>query len=129
MSLFNETPAKLILNRRAIATGIAALLGAPAVTAATLKQLSNVPLGFDADAFSGMMNGDLFLPDYRAPMVRLLFDDGSATGWHRYNPGHTRKKGVSYGGHVPTHNTKAVALECCAPDNNGAPRYMQLAIG
>lgn len=128
-ALFKEEPAKLIVNRRAIAAGLAALIGAPAATAATLRQLSNVPLGFDESAFSGTMQDGLFLPDYRCPMARLLFDDGHATGWCRWLPNHTRRAGTSYNGYVPKHDTRAVAIECCTPDKNGAPRYTQLAIG
>jgi hypothetical protein len=109
-----EKPVKLIVSRRAIAAGLAALVGAPAAAAAQLKQLTNVPLGFDPADFAGQMSDGLFLPDYRHPMVRVVFADGSTTLWHRYS-------GLRRG--------NAVAIETCAPDKNGSPRYAQLAIG
>lgn len=126
LQLYGEKPAKLIVNRRAIAAGLAALVSAPAAgraLAKELSQLSNVPLSFDPADFTGMMSGGLFLPDYRFPMVRLVFDNGETTGWHRY-PHLTRSP---FGERKVA--TRAAAIETCAPDKNGSPRYSQLAIG
>ena len=133
-ALFKEEPAKLILNRRAIAAGLAALVGAPATAAAaTLNQLSNVPLSFDPSEFVGVMHDGLFLPDYRDPMARIVYDDGGTTRWMRWQlpNGMVRRDNGSYSGgaHKTTRDTRAIAIECCAPDKNGAPRYTQLAIG
>lgn len=128
VALFKEEPAKLIINRRAIAAGLAALISAPAAAAVVkLQQLSNVPLSFDAGDFSTMMSDGLFLPDYRLPMVRVVYDDGHATRWHRMP---TYDRGPHYAGsRKRPANTKACAIETCAPDKNGNPRYSQLAIG
>lgn len=122
-------PITLIVNRRAIAAGLAALVSAPAAAAQVLRQLQNVPLEFDTANFAGMMKDGLFLPDYRFPMSRLVFDDGGTTSWNRYTSG-PRQAGVSYSGglHNPARETHAVAIETCAPDKNGMPRYAQLAI-
>lgn len=129
-TLYKDEPAKLIVNRRAIAAGLAALIGAPTAAIAQLKQLSNVPLSFDPSDFTGQMRDGLFLPDYRLPMARIVFDDGGTSCWHRW-PCMERRAGVSYSGglHQPARHTTAVAIECCAPDKNGSPRYSQLAIG
>lgn len=132
LKLFEEDAPKLIINRRAIAAGLASLVAAPfggRALANELKQLSNIPLSFNPDDFAMQMRDGIFLPDYRAPMARLLFDDGGATGWQRWLPNHTRKGGIKYGDHCPARTTKAVAIECCCPDANGNPRYSQLAIG
>lgn len=96
---------------------------------APLRQISNVPLGFDATAFAGEMRDGLFLPDYRFPMGRIVFDDGGTSAWHRW-PCMQRSGGISYSGgtHRPTRRTVAIAVEVCAPDKNGNPRYAQLAI-
>lgn len=132
-ALFKEEPAKLIVNRRAIAAGLAALIGAPVAAAKTLEQLSNVPLTFDAGAFSGMMEGGLFLPDYRWPMCRLVFSDGSHTAWnayHGHSPGSTKKVAYTTGaGMTRSAGSTPAFIEVCCPDKNGAPRYTQLAIG
>lgn len=127
-ALFREEPAKLIINRRAIAAGLAALVSAPAAAAVKkLEQLSNVPLAFDPGSFSGLMSDGLFLPDYRHPMVRVVFEDGSTTNWHRYT---CLDRGPQRTGPAnrPT-RVMACAIETCAPDKNGNPRYSQLAIG
>lgn len=133
-ALFKEEPAKLILNRRAIAAGLASLVAAPLggrALADQLGRLTNIPLSFDASDFAGEMRDGLFLPDYRYPMARIVFDDGGTTRWMRWPGNGFRQCGVSYskGTHIPKRNTKAVAIECCAPDKHGSPRYAQLAIG
>lgn len=130
LRLYEEPKAKLIINRRAIAAGLAALVATPAASKALerkLGALSNVPLEFDATAFSGQMRDGMFLPDYRKPMVRLVFSDGSTTLWHRYDCVTRGPKGCGQAKR-PT-ETHAVAIETCAPDKNGMPRYTQLAIG
>lgn len=114
-----EKPAKLIVNRRAIAAGLAALVATPIAgraLAKELSQLTNVSLSFDPATFSGMMKDGLFLPDYRKPMVRVVFSDGQTTLWHRYD---CLRRGEA----------TVVAIETCAPDKNGAPRFTQLSIG
>jgi hypothetical protein len=131
LSFFKEEPARLIVNRRTIAAGLAALVSAPAAAAAgKLAQLTNVPLTFDPGDFTGLMSDGIFLPDYRNPRARILFDDGGTTRWMRWDC-RPRKTGVSYssGLHVPARDTVPVAIETCAPDKNGNPRYAQLAIG
>lgn len=132
LKLYEEPKAKLIVNRRAIAAGLAALIATPVPGRALerkLDQLTNVPLSPDLDSFRGMWRDGVFLPNYRSPMARILFEDGSGTGWQTWLPNHTRRKGVSYNGHIPARDIRAVAIECCAPDKNGMPRYAQLAIG
>lgn len=47
------------------------------------------------------------------PRVRLILENGSATGWHRM----WKKR------HRP------VAIETCAPDENGVPRFQVHKIG
>lgn len=123
MNLFNEETPKLIVNRRAIAAGIAALIGGGAAPAmAKLQQLANVPLTIDPGDIAQFAATDgLFLPNYRKPMVRIIFGNSSTTQWHRYDCGGTR----GYDGEWH----RAVAIETCAPDKNGNPRYAQLAIG
>ena len=117
-ALFREEPAKLILNRRAIAAGLAALMGGTVTASAkTLSQLSNIPLSFDIGEFKKMTSDGVFLPDYRKPMVRVVFEDGQTTLWHRYDCLH---RGTG---------NRAAAIEICAPDKNGMPRYSQLSIG
>lgn len=111
-----EKPAQLIVNRRAIAAGLAALIGAPTAAVAQLKQLSNIPVTLDPGEFAQMGRDGLFFPDYRKPMVRIVFSDGQMTLWHRYDC-------LRRGEH------RAAAIEICAPDKNGMPRYAQLAIG
>lgn len=130
LKLYEEQKPALIVNRRAIAAGLASLVAAPIggrALAKELTQLSNVPLTFDASDFSGMLRDGLFLPDYRKPMVRIVFDDGSTTNWHRYD---CLARGPNSVGQAkrPT-NTRAAFIECCAPDKNGSPRYSQLSIG
>jgi hypothetical protein len=121
--MLNEEPKKLIVSRRAIAAGLAALVGGTPSVAA-LERLSNVPLTFDPSEFSGEMRDGLFLPDYRYPMCRIVFADGSTTGWNRY----TMAGKKCHSGNVDRWmNPKAI--EVCAPDKNGMPRYTQLAIG
>lgn len=130
INLFQEEVPTLIINRRAIAAGLAALVAAPAAASVRkLGQLSNVPLTFDAAGFSGVMSDGLFLPDYRHPMARIVFDDGGTTAWHRWTVA-VRQPGISYssGLHKPARQTSAIAIETCAPDKNGNPRYTQLAI-
>lgn len=127
----NDVP-KLIVNRRAIAAGLAALLGTPTATFAALQKLTNVPLGFDPSDFTGKMNNGLFLPDYRLPMVRLVFDDGTTTLWHKYTCVRRTKGMRAWNGNnfaECTCDTSAVAIETCAPDKNGNPRFTQLAVG
>jgi hypothetical protein len=128
LALFKEEPAKLIVNRRAIAAGLAALISAPASAAvAKLQQLTNVPLAFNPADFSGSMQDGIFLPDYRHPMVRIVFNDGSTTNWHRYT---CLARGPKSTGQASRPiDTHACAIETCAPDKNGSPRYTQLAIG
>ena len=70
--------------------------------------------------YADMMKEGLFLPDYRHPMVRIIFDDERHnTGWHRYQLHHFGK----------ARQSTVRAIEVCAPDNNGAPRFAQLKIG
>lgn len=115
---------KLLVNRRAIAAGMAVLVAGPGVatTARKIAQLSNVPLTFDPADFNMMMQDGLFLPDYRHPMARIVFSNGTATKWHRW----------MYHGNVDSVKyrwSQALAIECCSPDSNGMPRYTQLRIG
>jgi len=128
LCLFKDEPAKLIVNRRAIAAGLAALISAPAAAvAAKLEGLTNVPLTFNPADFIDHMRDGIFLPDYRKPMVRIVFDDGSTTNWHRYECLSRGPK--STGQACRPGDTRACAIETCAPDKNGNPRYTQLAIG
>jgi hypothetical protein len=132
--MFREEPAKLIINRRAIAAGLAALVAAPMGARGALAKLKNVPLEFDAGAFAGQMQNGLFLADYRFPKVRLVFENGDTTRWHQYggtisqwNHEEERYEAITRGPSRP--GNRAVAIETCAPDKNGMPRYAQLAIG
>ena len=124
-SMFKERIPKLIVSRRAIAMGIGSLVATPVMGRELTKQLEtleNVRLTFDPSEYSDMMKDGLFLPDYRCPMVRVLFEDGQASAWHRY-PAYQPKHSKS----LPW--DKMYAIETCAPDKNGAPRYQQLKIG
>lgn len=130
--MFEEKPAKLIVNRRAIAAGIAALIGAPMAAKEALAQLSNVPLSLDTSTMHGMMRDGLFLPDYRWPMCRLVFSDGSYTAWNAYQGHGAGSKKAAYttgAGVTRTAGSTPACIEVCCPDRNGMPRYTQLAIG
>jgi hypothetical protein len=130
---YRERPAKLILNRRHIAAGLAALLGVPATAAADamdkLAPMTRMPLNFDADEFTSMTRNGVFLPDYRHPMVRVVFDTGQTTAWHRYNNLAYGKRSDGTPRSLRPNATCPVAIETCAPDKNGMPRYASLNIG
>lgn len=116
-----EPEIKLITNRRQIAAGLSALVaGGGVVSVRKIAQLSNVPLTFDPADFNHMMQDGLFLPDYRHPMARIVFEDGKASAWHRWinSKDSTRYKW-----------SHKLAIECCSPDSNGMPRFTQLRIG
>lgn len=120
MSRFDreETP-KLITSRRAVAVGFLSIIATPAMGygrdgfARKLQQMTEVPLTLSPMDFTDMMRDGLFLPDYRRPMCRLMYGDETTSSWYRYE--RTRNN--------------AVAIEICAPDGNGAPRFAQLKIG
>lgn len=117
-ALFKEEPAKLIVNRRAIAAGLASLMALPVTAKALAKdldQLANIPLTTDLSDFAHVMRDGLFRPDYRKPMVRIVFENGEHTCWHRYV---CRRRG----------EWKHKFIEVCAPDKNGMPRFAQLEI-
>jgi hypothetical protein len=125
----DKKPAKLITSRRAIAAGIASLLGVPVASAAGLDALAKVPLTLDPNNLGNVVeqNG-LWLNDYRFPMSRLIYEDGTSTAWHKYiqcmtkSPSAARKESKQ-GGRA---GARAVSIEICAPDRNGMPRYTQL---
>lgn len=130
LTLRSEEPVKLIVNRRAIAAGLTALIAVPATE---LRQLSKVPLSFNGDDLAMQMRDGLFKPDYRFPRVRLVFSDESYTAWNTYS-GHSpgvgcRKEYITGGGMTRTIGSTPSYLEVCCPDKNGMPRYAQLAIG
>ena len=125
----DDRPPKLVVSRRAIAAGFASIIATPVLGRGAddlgmkLRQIADVPMTFNPQDFTDMMRDGLFMPDYRFPMCRVLFSDGTATHWHRYT--HVGKK---------THHqgkdwSKLYAIETCVPDANGAPRYAQLKIG
>lgn len=138
VSLDEDRPA-LVINRRAVANGLAALLGMSTTGAAqALSALTNIPTDFSPSDFVGQMQDGLFLPDYRIPMVRAIYDDGTTTNWNRYGThrlvkhpdGRNRLVAVPYGkSHQHPNATRLVAMELCCPDSNGNPRYAQLSIG
>lgn len=116
-----EPEVKLITSRRAVAAGLSALVaGGGAISVRKIAQLSNVPLTFDPADFNMMMRDGLFLPEYRHPMARIVFSDGTASGWMQWN--YTRDS-------TKLAWSKRLAIECCAPDSNGMPRFTQLRIG
>lgn len=124
LKLWEDKPVKLITSRRAVAAGIAALIGAPTVAVSQLKELSDFKLGFDPVNFKDFLTSDgICKPDYRYPMVRICFANGTFTQWHRYN---------LCGRHPPSSHSKrwdlAKAIEICCADKNGFPRYAQLEI-
>lgn len=131
--LFKEEPAKLIVNRRAIAAGIAALVAAPLSAKEALARLRNVPLTLDTSGMNHIMQDGLFLPDYRWPMCRVVFSDGSYTGWMVYGghgPGARKKEDYTTGaGVVRKAGSTPACVEVCVPDGNGMPRYSQTPIG
>lgn len=132
-ALFKEEPPKLIVNRRAIAAGLAALVAAPISAKEVLAQLRNVPLSLDTSGMPGMMKDGMFLPDHRWPMARLVFSDGSYTGWMVYGGhGAGAKKAQDYttgAGMVRKAGSTPVCVEVCVPDKHGMPRWSQTPIG
>jgi len=125
MSKFDrEQPPKLITSRRAVAAGFMSIIATPAMGygrdefARKLQQLTEVPLSLSPTDFTDMMTDGLFLPDYRHPMVRVGFENGTTTNWHRYPQNYFSKT-----------RGNAVFIETCVPDANGAPRFAQLKIG
>ena len=125
----NDRPPKLVVSRRAIAAGFASIIATPVLgrgvddLSLKLQQIADVPMTFRPEDFSDMVKDGLFMPDYRFPMCRVLFSDGTATNWHRYEHKgrQTRPQCCPW--------DKTYAIEVCAPDSNGAPRYAQLKIG
>ena len=122
-----KKPAKLITGRRAIAAGLASLLGVPVAAAAGFDSLNKIPLTLDPNDFGKVVEQNGILQaDYRYPMSRLVYEDGTSTGWYLYEQcmrksSAAAKKGGQAG-------SRAVALEICAPDRNGMPRYTQLTL-
>lgn len=120
--IFRKKRAQLITSRRAIMAGFGAIVATPAYSQALtqkLDKLSDVPLTVDPADYSDFVRDGLFLPDYRFPQCRMLFTDGSHTGWFQYRP---QKKSHRYAW------DRMHAIEVCAPDSNGAPRFAQLKI-
>lgn len=121
MSKFDRDQApKLITSRRAVAAGFMSIIATPALGygrddfAKKLEQLTDVPMTLSPMDFTDMMREGLFMPDYRHPMCRQVYADGTVTRWYHYQPNRIKQP---------------VALEICAPDSNGAPRFAQLKIG
>ena len=120
--IYRKKRAQLITSRRAIMAGFGAIVASPAYPRdylPKLERLSDVPLTVNPADYSDFMRDGLFLPDYRFPQCRMLFNDGTSTGWFQYR---TEKKSSRYAW------DRMQAIEVCAPDSNGAPRFAQLKI-
>lgn len=123
--MFNEDkPAKLIVSRRAIAAGIAGLLGG-VVPAEAIQRLTNIPLTVSPNDFADFMGDGLVVPKHSCPMTRLLFEGGDSTLWMVYSGwagrGRPRKGSHNY--------DQCIAMEVAIPGPLGTPVYHQFKLG
>jgi hypothetical protein len=117
---------KLIVSRRAIAAGITALIGGTA-TAQAICRATDIPLTVNPEDFSDFMGDGLIRPKHMHPRGRIVFNDGTFTGWHEWS-GCWRHPDGRWNKNTRYDYGKAVALEISMPGPLGTPLYQHLKI-